>query len=287
MTFPDSARDTGREILDMRVYTDATIPNCKRCLVTAGTHIKTKERGWYAFCKKSGRLEKVGPCETFHKVLRTLTLTKGCDSCEFNRYENKEAYLPLLDKKIKEEFRDNFEKQLLVVIKPLHFFVEYRNFLDANFKQRFGVRLFKSLPDDCVAVVDSVKPCRNAKDFSLKILALAGMIDRINGSEIRKLIRDEEKRKLTGSISLLQQLLEENVPNYPRHIISNLRNLMLLRSKLYPAHATSSEVPVVLQNFGIAKYPLDDWEKGWRRILRLCSNSLGDFVKILQSVQQS
>jgi hypothetical protein len=249
----------------------------------AGTHARTKERGWYAFCKKSGTLERVGPYETFHRALRTLTLTKGCDSCKFNRYEDKTLYLPLLDKKIEEDLRENFERELSVVVKPLHFFVEYRNFLDLNFKKRFGVRLFKSLPDDCVAVVDSIKPCQNAKDFASKIMALAGMIDRINKSEIRRLIRDKEKQKLTGSIAILQQLLKENSPSYPRHIISNLRNLMSLRSKLYPAHATSSQILVVLRNLGIDRYPLEDWEKGWRKILLLCSNSLGDFVELLQS----
>jgi len=287
MTIPDSTIDTGRYILGMRVYTDEIIPNCNRCFMIAGTHIKTKETGWYAFCKKSGKMEKIGPYETVHKALRILTLTKGCDSCKFNRYEDKTSYLPLLDKKIRKELRESFEKELSVVMKPMHFFVEYRSFLDINFKERFGMRLFKSLPDDCVAVVDSIMPCRNARDFASKILALAGIIDRINKSEIRQLIKDKEKQKLTGSINVLQQLLEENVPNYPRHIVSNLRNLMSLRSKMYPAHATSSEVLVVLRNFGIDKYPLEDWEKGWRKILHLCSNSLGDFVKVLQSSMPS
>lgn len=282
MGLPDSAEDTGRYIHGVRVYTDELVPNCSRCFVMVGTHHKTKERGWYAFCKKSAKLESIGPYETYHKALRTLSLTKACDSCEFNKSESKESYLPLLDKKIKKEMEEKFGKEMSVVLRPVRFFVEYRNFLDINFKARFGMRLFKSLPDDCVAVVDSIKPCQGAEDFAIKIQALAGMIDRINKSEIRNLIKDQEKRELTGSVSILQQILEENVPNCPRHIISNLRNLMSLRNKLYPAHATSSEVLVVLRNFGIDEYPLRDWEAGWRKILSLCSNSLGDFVKVLQ-----
>ena len=282
MDFPDSAEDTGRYIHGVRVFTDELIPNCNRCFVMVGTHYKTKEKGWYAFCKKSGKLESVGPYETFHKALKTLTLTKACDSCKFNRSEDRKSYLPLLDKKINEEIGEKFGKELSVIMRQLRFFVEYRNYLDVGFKDRFGIRLFKPLPDDCVAVVDSIKPCQNARDFAFKIQALAGIIDRINESEIRSLVKEKKKQKLTGSINILQQLLKENFPNYPRHIISNLRNLMTLRSKLYPAHATSSEVLVVLRNFGIDNYPLEDWETGWRKILGLCSNSLGDFVKILQ-----
>lgn len=286
MAFPDSAEYTGRDILGMKVYTDDIIPNCKRCFVMAGMHAKTKERGWFAFCKKSGKLEKVGPYETYHKALKTLTLTKGCDSCKFNRYEDKESFLSMLDEKIKEEMIEIFGKDhvLSVVMGPLQFFVENRNYLDINFKARFGMRLFRSVPDDPVAVVNLIKPCQNAVEFALKIQALAGMIDRINESGIRNLIKDEiKKQQLRGSINILEQILKENIPSYPRHIVSNLRNLMSLRSKMYPAHATSSEIIVVLRNFGIDKYPLEDWEKGWRKILSISSNSLGDFVRVLQS----
>lgn len=57
---------------------------------------------------------------------------------------------------------------------------------------------------------------------------------------------------------------------------------MKLRNKLYPAHATSSEVLVILRNFGIDEYPLSDWENGWRKILDLCSNSLNDLVQVFK-----
>jgi len=269
----------------MRIFTSELIPNCNRCLVSAGPHEKTKEIGWFAFCKKSGKLEKTGPYETFHKALKTLTLTKGCDSCELNRSAEKASYLPLLDNKIKEEMREIYGKEILsVVMKPLQVFVENREYLDINFKDRFGTIFFKSLPDDSVAIVECARPCKDARDFAIKIQALAGLIDRINESKIRNLIKDKEKKQLKGSINILEQILKENVPDYPRHIISNLRNLMSLRSKMYPAHATSSEILVILRNFGINEYPLVDWEKGWQKILQLCSNSLADLVKVFQSI---
>jgi len=287
MTFPKSAKNTGQIVLGAKVFTDKLVPNCNRCFVMTGTHYKMKEMGWFAFCKKSGKLEMIGPYETFHKVLRTLTLTKGCDTCEFNGDESKASYLPLLDEKIEEEMREIFgENHILSIITgPVQSFVEWRKYLDIYFKKRFGIRLFKSLPDDCVAIVDSIKPCQEDRDFSMKIQALAGIIDRINENEIRELIKEKEKQQLEGSINILEQILKEKIPNYPQHAVSNLRNLMSLRSKMYPAHATSSELLVVLQNFGIDKYPLEDWQKGWIKILSLCSNSLRDLVKTLQNSQ--
>lgn len=284
MSFPKSVKDTGIYIHGARVYTDDLIPNCSRCFVLSGPHVKTREIGWFVFCRKSGNLEKVGPYETYHKALRVLTLTKGCDSCELNKAKDKTSYFPLLDEKVKQEMRALYgeEQTLSIVMKPLQYFVESRNFLDVNFEARFGMRFFRSLPDDAVAAVDLIKPCQNVKDFAFKIQALAGMIDRINESDVKKLIKNKEKQNLSGSINILEQILKENFPNYHPHIISNLRNLMSLRNKMYPAHATACEILVVLRNFGIDRYPLDNWEDGWKKILSLCSKSLADLVKTLQ-----
>jgi len=287
MPFPKSAKNTGKKILGMKAFTDETLPNCNRCLVISSTHVKTKERGWHAFCKKSGKLEKIGPYDTFHKALKALTLTKGCDTCEFNKNDAKTSYLSLLKEKIQGEMQEIFGKEhiLTVVMGPLECFVKYRNYLDVNFKDRFGVRLFNSVPNDCMAVVQSIKPCKDAEDFSLKIQAFAGIFDRMNKDKMRKLVKNKKKREMQGSINLLEQILKENIPNYPKSAIFNLRNLMSLRSRMYPAHATSSKILMVLRNLGIDKYPLDDWEKGWRKILTLCSNSLVELVEALQSTQ--
>jgi len=285
MGMPISVVDTGRSLFGMRTYTDTLIPNCPRCFVIAGPHEKTKEIGYYAFCKKSKNLEHVGPYKSYHEALKILVLTKGCDSCSLNKSELKDAYLPILDEQIKAEIESLYGigQTPSIIMSPLQDFVECRNYLDANFKNRFGIRLFLPLTDDAVAIKDLAKPCVNQTDFALKIQALAGLIDRIDEKGLKEKIKVKEKEKLNGSINVLEQFLKENFPNYQKHIISNLRNLLALRSKMYPAHATASEVIVILGNFGLSKYPMSNWEEGVSKILRLCSNSLSALLTLVQN----
>lgn len=285
MAMPSSVVDTGKNLFGMRTFTDALIPNCSRCFVISGTHEKTKEIGYYAFCKEPEKLAHVGPYKSYHEALKSLVLTKGCDSCGFNKSKLKEAYLPVLDEQIKAEIESLYGigQTPSIIMTPLQDFVESRNYLDANFKSRFGVRLFQSLTDDAVAIKDLAKPCVNQNDFALKISALAGLIDRINEKELKGKIKEKEKKNLSGSINVLEQFLKENFPNYPKYIISNLRNLLTLRSKMYPTHATGAEIIVVLGNFGLNKYPMNDWEEGVSKILHLCSNSLSALLTLVQS----
>lgn len=282
MEIPFSVVDTGKKILGMKTYTDRTIPNCPCCFVMSGRHEKTKEIAYYASCRGSGKLEMVGPYKSYSETLKYLVLTKGCDSCDLNKSNVKEAYLPILDENIKAEIESLYGigQTPALIMSPLQDFVESRNFLDANFKSRFGVRLFISLTDDAVAIKDLVKPCVNQTDFRLKIQALAGLVDRINEKELKGLIKNQKVR--VGSINVLEQFLKENFPNYPKYIISNLKHLLTVRSKTYPAHATAADSVIALGNFGL-KYPMTDWEEGVSKILRLCSNSLSALLTIVQN----
>jgi hypothetical protein len=285
MSLPNSVIDTGTSIFGCRTFIDELIPNCNRCFVISGNHIKTKEPGFYAFCNKSGNdLENVGPYTTYHEALKVLVLTKGCDSCTLNNFKLKDAYLPYLNEKFKEEMTAIYgtDQSLTIVVNPVHNFVESRKYLDLNFQSRFNFKLFLSIMDDNVAVVDLIKPCISSQDFALKIQALAGIIDRLNEKELRERIRKKDKEKIQGSLKVLEQFLKENLPNYPLHTISNLRNLMALRSKMYPAHVTTSDIIIILKNFGIDKYPLDKWEEGISKIVGLCANSLDDLTSAVQ-----
>ena len=141
MGMPTSVVDTGRSLFGMRTYTDTLIPNCPRCFVIAGHHEKTKEIGYYAFCKKSVNLEHVGPYKSYHEALKVLVLTKGCDSCILNKSELKDAYLPVLDEQIKAEMESLYGvgQATAIIMSPLQDFAESRNFLQINFETRFGI----------------------------------------------------------------------------------------------------------------------------------------------------
>ncbi|NLD65531.1 MAG: hypothetical protein GX648_03050 [Crenarchaeota archaeon] len=283
MGLPDSAIDTGKKFLGMNTYTDELIPNCGSCFIISGTHERTKEMGFYASCKKTGKLELVGPYKSYFEALKVLVATKGCDSCTFNKAELKAAYLPFLNEKIKEEIASTYGigHPPSVIMSPLQLFVETRNYLNINFKAKFGIDLFKPLTDDLVAGFDLAKPCVDQRDFALKIQALAGLIDRIDESELKKRIKNKDGLK-NGSINALERFLNENFPEYPKNIIFNLRHLLTLRSKIYPTHASTPEVIIALNGFRIGNYPLKDWDKGVSKILDLCSTSLYDLLTLIQ-----
>ena len=156
--------------------------------------------------------------------------------------------------------------------------------MDIYFRKLFGTRFFKSLPDDSIAALDLVKPATNPHEFSNKIQALAGLIDRINTNEVRKVIKSEKRDEISGSIKILETIIKENLKDPPRHIIGNLRNLQTLRSNLYPTHSTASRILIILENLGINKYPPDNWEVAFKKILELCITSLQSLVLLLQAL---
>jgi hypothetical protein len=281
---PLSIVDTKTNLFGCRIFIDELIPSCQRCFVIKSNHEKTKEPGFFAFCKKTGKVEDVGPYTSYHEALKILTLTKGCDSCKYNNSKVKDAYLPYLNEKFKEEMSAKYgtDKSLSLVINPVNAFVQSRKYLDINFEAKFNFKLFLNVIDDSVGAVNLIKPCNDSMDFAIKIQTLAGIIDRLNEKELRARIKNKDKDKINGSLKLLEQFLKEYLPNYPPSTISNLRNLMALRSKTFPAHVTSSEIIVILRNLGIDRYPLDNWEEGISKIVTLCSNSLDALTSAIQ-----
>lgn len=286
--FPKDAKKTGTIVAGMEVVTTEVVPNCKLCYIISCHHQRTNEIGWFAFCKKTGKMDKFGPYKSIYEAIRTLILARGCDSCEFNTSSTKDTYLQEIDQQIEKEIKESLgEEHILTKIDTLYSqFMEYRMYIDISFKDRFGMRLFNSLPDDSVAILDLVKPCKNERDFALKISIIMGLIDRIN-PEIKNIIKAENKEKYQRSVQIIEQILKENKNDYKPTIISNFRNLINLRGKLYPVHATGFELLRILRNFGIDQYPPEDWESGFTHICEIILNSLKNLNKEIQSITTS
>jgi hypothetical protein len=283
--FPKDFIDTGKKLQGVKLGISEIIPLCRRNFLMRGVHKQTGQPGWFAFCKKSGELEHVGPYKTAYEAMEILVLTKGCDNCQYNIDERRGKHLEIIkeiETEINEKFKDTHIFQILKG--PAQEFVKNRVFVDINFKRAFGTRFFRSLPDDSIASLDIITPATDLHSFSVKIQALAGLIDRIHTKEVRGIIKTKKRDKFTGSISILEKILEENAPSYPRHIISNFRNLQSLRSKLYPTHSTASKIILILENFGISKYPPDDWEEAYVQILRLCNSSMKSLIEVLNEI---
>jgi len=151
--------------------------------------------------------------------------------------------------------------------------VERREEINNLWKKIFGFNLF--LPNE-KAVFQLMKPCRNREEFTNNIAALSILIDQINTEEIRKTTIKKE-----GSINILEEFLSENVKDLPSEILSNLRDIMTLRSKGFPIHPTDPKfVEIVMKLVG--KYP-PSWADLWVKALEIYKESVD---KLLDCVQR-
>jgi hypothetical protein len=83
-----------------------------------------------------------------------------------------------------------------------------------------------------------------------------------------------------GSILLLESFLKEKVKDFDQEIISNFRDIMVLRSKRFPIHITDPKfVEVVIKL--INKYP-PNWIDLWIKSLEMYEQSLNKLLKCLQ-----
>ncbi|MCD6481738.1 MAG: hypothetical protein J7L31_05660 [Thermoplasmata archaeon] len=150
-----------------------------------------------------------------------------------------------------------------------------RREINLIFANKFGVKLFK---DNEIAILDIRKLCANEEEFNNRIQALTTLIDEINVKELKKFIRN---KKLNGSVNILEAFLEEQLPNYNKTIIANLRNIITLRSKKYPIHRDDARFINALRYFGFRKYP-PDWGKLWEVVLKKYLESLKLLKKCIE-----
>lgn len=143
--------------------------------------------------------------------------------------------------------------------------VQKRREINLVFSNKFKTKLFK---DNEMAILDIRKLCSNEEDFNNRIQSLTTLIDEINTKELKKGI-DENA---SGSISILQAFLEAKILDYDKTIITNLRNIVTLRSKKYPIHSDDPKFIEALGYFSFNFPP--DWEDLWEVVLKSYLDSL-------------
>lgn len=167
---------------------------------------------------------------------------------------------------------------LTTILQPI---ARNRQAIDVNFKRRFGTKLYRSTNDDSRAVLDMARPCQNEEDFVHKVQALSGMIDRIQPKVKGLITNPVTRRRIRGSINILENVLREKFGSFDPEIISNLRRIKRLRNSSYPTHVLSERFAEELRNMGFS-YPPDDWSVVWEAVLELWSRSFERLTELLK-----
>jgi 20S proteasome alpha/beta subunit len=158
-------------------------------------------------------------------------------------------------------------------IKTIEDAVRLREEINNLWERQFGFKLFQ--PNER-AILQIMKPCRSEDEFTNNILALALLTDQLNVKEMKKTISEKE-----GSITILKEFLEKNIGTFPSEIISNFRDIITLRSKNFPVHATDPKfIEVVIKLDG--KYP-PNLSNLYLKILGIYKESLNKLLDCLSS----
>ncbi len=108
--------------------------------------------------------------------------------------------------------------------------VNLRDNINNLWEQKYG---FKVLLQNEKAVFEITKICRSEMDFTHNIEALALLVDQLNVKKMKEISPERE-----GSINILEDFLTKKIKKFPPDIISNLRDIMVMRSKSFPTHTT-------------------------------------------------
>lgn len=158
-------------------------------------------------------------------------------------------------------------------IKTIEDIIKIREEINNLWGKIFG---FKLLLQNEKAVFQITKPCRSESEFTNNIAALTLLIDQLNIKEMKKIVTPERE----GSINILKDFLAEKIKEYPPETISNLHDIITMRSKKFPIHTTDPKfVEVVIKITG--KYP-PNWSELYSETLDMYKKSLSKLLDCLQ-----
>lgn len=155
--------------------------------------------------------------------------------------------------------------------------IQSRDSINLIFGERYGTKLFKQNER---ATWDIAKSCANEEDFNNRILSLTTLVAEIETEEIKKHFFETDQAAPTGSINILEALLNKLHLSFNPTLVKKLRMIQILRSKKYPVHAGSPEFIKALEFFGFP-FPVNDWQALWETLLQKYLESLKQLEQCL------
>ena len=145
--------------------------------------------------------------------------------------------------------------------------------INARIHDRYGEDLF--IPLEFRAPLDLIRPATSRDEFTVRVITLAHIIERLNLSLLRKITSIDDKKM--QSISLLDKHLCSLDGDYTL-VIKTFRNLVSL-SNGYPRHTDKDSRVINAHNyFQIGYYP-SDYQSAWLTLLNFFLEAL-EMLKI-------
>jgi 20S proteasome alpha/beta subunit len=152
--------------------------------------------------------------------------------------------------------------------------VEKRRWINTAFNDKFGFELFKQ---NEFAISNIQKGCRNESDFTDRISTLSMLIDDVDVSSLNKSLSTAQE----GSINVLEAFLKEKYQHFNPAIITNLREIKVLRSKKMPIHEDDPKILKVILKWECKIPP--NWGHLWMLGLQKYKESITMLAEVFSS----
>jgi hypothetical protein len=175
-----------------------------------------------------------------------------------------------LEKEKRERFSIDYVDSLMTIF-------GLRDKVNLLFKDKFGFQIFKLEQEEVFPKI--VEVCKSEIDFATKMAVLGNLLDWMDVDCIKSNVKTITKGD--KSITLLEKLLKQDFPAYAEIVIRNLRIIHELRDKKFPIHKEGEEVIDIFRDLG-EKYPPENWDVVWKKVLNLYMNSLENLIQMFQ-----
>jgi hypothetical protein len=175
-----------------------------------------------------------------------------------------------LEKEKRERFSIDYIDSLMTIF-------GLRDKVNLLFKGKYGFKIFELEHEEVFPKI--VETCQSETEFATKIAVLGNLLDWMDVKGMKSKI----KTIATGdkSITLLEKLLKQDFPVSGEIVIRNLRIIHELRDKKFPIHKEGEEVIDIFRDLG-EKYPPEDWDAVWKKVMNLYMDSLKNLIQMFQ-----